>query len=172
MVVNELSTIFVLALDSFHPLLAEVTHNETADPSLTFHHVPHSPEGRPAGWDRSVPPEESETHDESGPSPERFRTEEPIGCVALSSASHEPFCPLMTSQYHPHESVLMLSPTTKTDVELAALSLSNLTMCDDTPAVNAPQAEVPSSAVSAGELKPEEGSSLRNDLHFLEKMMV
>lgn len=165
---------FVLASDSFHPLLAEVTHNETADPSLTFHHVPHYPEGRPAGWDRRAPTpsEESETHDESGPSPERFRTEEPISCATASPASHESSCQLITSQYHPLESVLMLSPTATTDVELTALSVSNLTTCDDKPVGSAPQAEVPFSDVSAGELKPEQGSSLRNDLPVSEKITV
>ncbi|XP_039646701.1 centrosomal protein of 295 kDa isoform X2 [Perca fluviatilis] len=105
--------------DSFHPLLAEVTHNETADPSMTFHQPEHdgratSPEGQPAsGGSRvSTPSEEVEIHTvESEPSPERVRTEDPSGCVADSPASQESFSQLATSQYQPRDSVLVLSPT-------------------------------------------------------------
>lgn len=169
---------FILASESFHPLLAEVTHNETADPSMTFHlpehNVPNSPEGPPAGSDRSTPTpsEEFETHDDpsqSGESPERFRTEEPVSCVTASPALHESFSQLITSQCHPHESVLMLSPTMKTDVELTTLSLSKVTMCDD---VGMPKPEVPFSHISAGELKSEQGSSLKNAFPASEKIMV
>ncbi|KAM6931874.1 uncharacterized protein cep295 isoform 2-T2 [Lycodopsis pacificus] len=122
--------------DSFHPLLAEVTHNGTADLSMTFHlpehEVPTSPEGQPASWEHGVSTssEEFET-DESEPSPEHLRAEEPSSCAAASPASHESFSQLITSQYHPHESVLVLSPDTRTDEEPTALSLSRLTMCDD-----------------------------------------
>ncbi|TDH15402.1 hypothetical protein EPR50_G00030590 [Perca flavescens] len=105
--------------DSFHPLLAEVTHNETADPSMTFHQPEHdgratSPEGQPAsGGSRvSTPSEEVEIHTvESEPSPERVRTEDLSGCVADSPTSQESFSQLATSQYQPRDSVLMLSPT-------------------------------------------------------------
>ncbi|TKS80614.1 Centrosomal protein of 295 kDa [Collichthys lucidus] len=111
--------------DSFHLLMAEVTHNETAEPSVNFHAVPDSPEGRPASCEQSasVLPEELETHDdpsiESEPSPERLRTDKPPSCLTPPHALHESFSQLITSQHHPHE------------VELTALSLSNLTMCDD-----------------------------------------
>lgn len=111
--------------DSFHLLVAEVTHNETAEPSVNFHAVPDSPEGRPASCEQSAsaPPEEFETHDdpsiESEPSPERLRTDKPPSCLTPPHALHESFSQLITSQHHPHE------------VELTALSLSNLTMCDD-----------------------------------------
>ncbi|XP_031719464.1 uncharacterized protein cep295 isoform X2 [Anarrhichthys ocellatus] len=122
--------------DSFHPLLAEVTHNETADLSMTFHlpehKVPTSPEGQPASGEHGVSTssEEFET-DESEPSSEHLRAEEPSSCAAASPASHESFSQLITSQCHPHESVLVLSPDTRTDEEPTALSLSRLTMCDD-----------------------------------------
>ncbi|XP_078103166.1 centrosomal protein 295 isoform X1 [Sander vitreus] len=104
--------------DSFHPLLAEVTHNETADPSMTFHQPEHdgptSPEGQPAsGGSRvSTPSEEFEIHTvESEPSPERLRTEDPSSCIADSPALQESFFQLTTSQYQPRESVLIVSPT-------------------------------------------------------------
>ncbi|XP_027135702.1 centrosomal protein of 295 kDa isoform X2 [Larimichthys crocea] len=111
--------------DSFHLLVAEVTHNETAEPSVNFHAVPDSPEGRPASCEQSAsaPPEEFETHNdpsiESELSPERLRTDKPPSCLTPPHALHESFSQLITSQHHPHE------------VELTALSLSNLTMCDD-----------------------------------------
>ncbi|XP_074534904.1 uncharacterized protein cep295 isoform X2 [Halichoeres trimaculatus] len=105
--------------DSFHPLLAEVTHNETADPSMTFHHpdqsVLNSPEGRSASGERSpsTPSERSETHNdpsaESEASPERLRAEDPSSCMT----AHESF-----AQLHLQDSVC----TARTDVELTALS--------------------------------------------------
>ncbi|XP_071351833.1 centrosomal protein of 295 kDa isoform X2 [Trachinotus anak] len=169
--------------DSFHPLLAEVTHNETVDPSMTFHllehNVPNSPEGQPASGDRSVstPFEESETHSdpsvESERSPERLRTEKP--------ALHE------SSQCQPQESVLMLEDTMRTHVELTALSLSNLSMCDDTSVLGVPQPaggaaetncfserprdSVPFSDLCAEELKSEHGSNLRNDIPVSHKIL-
>ncbi|XP_042342949.1 uncharacterized protein LOC121943495 [Plectropomus leopardus] len=123
--------------DSFHPLLAEVTHNETTDPSMTFHlpehGVPSSPEGQPASGERSVStPSHTDASAESEPSPERLRTEEPSNCTAVSPALPESFSQLITSQCHPYESVLEMSPTMRMDVELTTLSLSNLTVCDDT----------------------------------------
>ncbi|GAA6223572.1 centrosomal protein of 295 kDa [Lates japonicus] len=169
--------------DSFHPLLAEVTHNETADPSMTFHllehKVPNSPEGRTASEERSVSTssEESETHAqpsvESEPSPERLRTEKP--------ALHD------SSPCQPHESVLVLEDTMRTDVEITALSLSHLTMCDDTPAPGMPQPaggaaerscisesspdSVSFSDLCAKELKLEQGSDLKNDIPASDKIL-
>lgn len=145
---------FILASELFQPLLAEVTHNETADPSMTFHlpehNVPDSPEELP-DWDRALSEE----------SPERLRTEEPITCVMASPASHGSF-----SQHHACKSVLVLSPPTMmTDVELSALSLSKLTMCDQTPAV--PQPEVLYSNVSAGQLKSEQSSNPGENFSYI-----
>ncbi|XP_034556597.1 centrosomal protein of 295 kDa isoform X2 [Notolabrus celidotus] len=112
---------------SFHPLLAEETHNETADPSMTFHHpehsLPNSPEGLPVSTESSV----SDPSVESEPSPERLRAEEPSSCAA-SSVLHESF-----SQLQLHESELMVSPTMRTDVDVTALSLTRLSMCDGSP---------------------------------------
>ncbi|XP_070685424.1 centrosomal protein of 295 kDa [Pempheris klunzingeri] len=164
--------------DSFHPLLAEVTHNETADPSMTFnppeHDVPNPPEGQPASGERSVSASSEEFEPgvdpsvESEPSPERLRAEEPSGCTAVPPASQESFSLLITSQCHPHESVLTVSPTRRTDVEITALSLSNLTMNDDSPPlgvlVDADRNLIserigdsaPSSDLCAGELESEQ----------------
>ncbi|KAK5905339.1 hypothetical protein CesoFtcFv8_006814 [Champsocephalus esox] len=104
--------------DSFHLLLAEVPHNETADPSMTFHlldhHVPSCTEGRPHSGG-----EESETSSdasvESEPSPERLRAEQPACCRAAPPL-HGSFSQLITSQCHPPES----------EEELTALAI-----CDD-----------------------------------------
>ncbi|XP_034722491.1 uncharacterized protein LOC117941633 [Etheostoma cragini] len=103
--------------DSFHPLLAEVTHNETADPSMTFHQPEHdgptSPEGPPAsgGSPASTPAEEIEIHTESEPSPEHLRTEDPSSCKADDPALQESYSQLTTSQNQTSESVLIVSPT-------------------------------------------------------------
>ncbi|XP_034385039.1 uncharacterized protein cep295 isoform X3 [Cyclopterus lumpus] len=130
--------------DSFHPLLAEVTHNETADPSMIFHLPEHDGPTSPEGAQNSVS-EEFEAHDdpsvESEPSPERLREEPPPGCAAASPASHDSFSQLVTSQCHPDESVLMLSLAAGPDVEPTALSLSRLTMCDDPTHVDTPLPE-------------------------------
>ncbi|XP_035536030.1 centrosomal protein of 295 kDa [Morone saxatilis] len=169
--------------DSFHPLLAEVTHNETADACMTFHlpvhDVPNSPEGQSASWERSVSTtsEEFETPDgpsvESEPSPERLRTEEPSSCVTASHALHESASQLITSQYHPQES----------DVEITAQSLSNLTLCDDASTPSMPQTdvgdrsciserhEVPFSDLCVGELKSEQGSNLRSAVPNSEEIL-
>ncbi|XP_076591283.1 centrosomal protein 295 isoform X2 [Chaetodon auriga] len=143
--------------DSFHLLLAEVTHNDTADPSMIFH-LPEHDEGRPPSVELSV----STTSEESEPSPERLRSEEPSSCVTASPTSSQ----LVTSQCLPHESVLMMSPTTRTDVELTAQRLSDLTMCDDVPALSLP--EEPLSDLCAGELK---GSNLRNAVSVAENIL-
>ncbi|XP_045929282.1 centrosomal protein of 295 kDa isoform X2 [Micropterus dolomieu] len=172
--------------DSFHPLLAEVTHNETAEPSMIFHlpdhDVPPSPEGQPANGERSVstPSEEFETHDdssvESEQSPERLRTEDPSSCLNASPILHESFSQLITSQHNIHESV----------VELTALSLSALTLCD-APTMSVPQPDgvgadrscisrrqgdaVPSSGLCDRELKSEQGLNLTNAIPVSEKIL-
>nr|XP_033486685.1 uncharacterized protein cep295 isoform X2 [Epinephelus lanceolatus] len=138
--------------ESFHLLLAEVTHNETVDPSMTFHlpehNVPTSPDGQPASGEPSVStPSHTDASIESEPSPERLRTEESSRCITASPALPDSFTQLITSQNHPDESALMMSPM-RAEVELTALSLSNLTMCDDAPTV--------------GTLQPEEADADRN----------
>lgn len=141
--------------DSFHPLLAEITHNETADASTTFHlpehNVPESPEGQRASSVSSSP----EAHDdssESESSPERLRAEQPSSCVTTSPALDQSLTQLVTSQNHPP------------DVELTALSLSNLTMCDDAPAASVSQPEEPFS-------ESEQSLNLRSDVPVLEIMV-
>ncbi|XP_062275908.1 centrosomal protein of 295 kDa [Scomber scombrus] len=133
---------------SFHPLLAEVTHNETIDPSMIFHlpehDTPSSPEGHSQSRERSVSThsEDFETCTnpsvESEPSPERLRAEEPSR--STSTALQESFSQLVTSQCLPHESVLTVSPTTQ-HPELTAQSLSDLTVCDSTPTLSMPPPE-------------------------------
>lgn len=164
---------FFAGSDSFHPLLAEITHNETVDPSMTFHllehNMPTSPEEQSATGRRSVPTprEDSETH--SDPSPERLRTEHavPESC-----------------QGQPQESVLTLDDTVKTDAELTALNLSNFSICDDSPALDLPQpagmsAEAknlqlpgPFSDICTEELKSEQGSIFRDKLSVSDKILV
>ncbi|XP_030253003.1 centrosomal protein of 295 kDa isoform X2 [Sparus aurata] len=140
--------------DSFHPLLAEVTHNETADASTTFHlpehNVPESPEGQRAG-SVSTSPEARDDSSESESSPERLRAEQPSSCVTTSPALDQSLTQLVTSQNHPP------------DVELTALSLSNLTVCDDAPAASVSQPEEPFS-------ESEQSLNLRSDVPVLEIM--
>uniref|UniRef100_UPI003AAB0394 uncharacterized protein cep295 n=1 Tax=Centroberyx gerrardi TaxID=166262 RepID=UPI003AAB0394 len=181
------------ASDSFHPLLAEVTHNETVDASMTFHlpvqEAPSSPErsGPSPSGERSLSPhseEESETHAEpsveSEPSPERFRAEEP----AAASVLQESFCLLATSQCRPQESVLMVSSQ---EAELATLSLSGLTLCDAPPALDLPPPEggdaeeksvsdrpgrsVPVGDLGAGEPNTQQGANLRSASPVWDKIM-
>ncbi|XP_065816078.1 centrosomal protein of 295 kDa [Labrus bergylta] len=176
--------------DSFHPLLAEVTHNETSDPSMMFHQpdhdAPNSPEGQPTREDPSfsTPSEEFETHDdpsvESEESPERLRAEEPSSCTTASPEVHESFSQLMTSQLYSHESVLTVSPSKRTDVELTALNLSHLNMCDDSTAVGLPQpkeADADTNCISkknkssVQELESAQSSNLRNVASFSNMIM-
>ncbi|XP_034460933.1 centrosomal protein of 295 kDa isoform X4 [Hippoglossus hippoglossus] len=169
-----------LGSDSFHPLLAEVTHNDTADPSMTFHLLAHKGPSSPelTSEERSVSsrPEGSDTRSdssvESDPSPERLRSENP--------ASHE----LLQDQTQ--ESALVLEDTTSADVELTALSLSNLTMRDEAPAADTSQ---PAGGAAGGscsaerfrdsvqfsdvceEMTSEPGSNLRKDIPLFHKIM-
>ncbi|XP_033988661.1 uncharacterized protein cep295 [Trematomus bernacchii] len=123
--------------DSFHPLLAEVLHNETADPSMTFHlpdhHVPSCTEGRPHSRG-----EESEASSdpsvESEPSPEHLRAEQPASCRAAPPL-HGSFSQLITSQCHPRES----------EEELTALAI-----CDDSLTVGEADKERNSISVRGG----------------------
>ncbi|CAI5692647.1 unnamed protein product [Oreochromis niloticus] len=170
--------------DSFHPLLAEVTQNETADLSITFHQPEHSvhnfPDGHPASREHSVTtPVEVNSHSdlssvESEPSPERLRTEEPNRCPTASSTLHESFSQLITTQCHPQESVLIVSPTVRADVEQTAEILSNLSMCDDTPALGVSRAEERlggADSISAEEIKSGHGPNLRNASPVSDKIL-
>ena len=147
--------------DSFHPLLAEVTHNDTADPSMTFHllahRVPSSAELTSEERSVSSAPEGSDTHSESSigsdPSPERLRSENP--------ASHE----LLQDQTQ--ESVLVLDDTMSADVELTALSLSHVTMRDEAPAAGTSQP----AGGAAGRFRDSD-SDLRKDIPLFHQIMV
>uniref|UniRef100_A0A3P8TQB8 Uncharacterized protein n=1 Tax=Amphiprion percula TaxID=161767 RepID=A0A3P8TQB8_AMPPE len=150
--------------DSFHPLLPEVTHNETADLSMTFHlpehSLPSSPEGRPASGRHGASDYSTESEPRanlsagSDPSPERLRAEEPTGYSASSPALHESFSQLVTSQSQPHESILTVSPTATADVQQTAQILLHLTVCDD-PQPEVQISERPEDSFSSSELKSE-----------------
>ncbi|KAG7459173.1 hypothetical protein JOB18_000196 [Solea senegalensis] len=107
--------------DSFHALLAEVTHNETADPFMTFHLLEHkvldSAEGELACGGSGQSDTHTDPSVESELSPEHLRAEK----AGLHSSC----------QYQPDESFLTLEESVRTDVEKTALNLSNITMCDD-----------------------------------------
>ncbi|XP_060928598.1 mucin-2-like [Limanda limanda] len=160
--------------DSFHPLLAEVTHNDTADPSMTFHLLSHrgpssleltseepsvssAPGGSDTRGDSSV---------ESDPSPERLRSENP--------AEHQ----LLQDQTQ--ESALVLEDTMSADVELTDLSLSNVIMCDEAPAAGTSQpaggaAETFCDSVQfrdvCEEMTSAPGSDLRKDIPLFHRIM-
>lgn len=113
-----------MSSDSFHPLLPEVTHNETADPSVIFNLPEHSGPNSPEGHGVPPPPELS---------PELLRTDDL--CRTASPSLHQSFSQLLTSQCHAHDSVLTVDPTAVTDVEQTAAILSHLTVCDETSAL-------------------------------------
>nr|XP_029504969.1 uncharacterized protein LOC115120199 isoform X4 [Oncorhynchus nerka] len=121
------------ASDSFHPLLAEVTHNETAEPFMTFHLPEEEVEGlcshdedgdheAPAGdLELSACSEEFEDDTDPSvtfePSPEGLRgAEEP---PQSSPALHDSLYQLTISQCLPHDSALQVSPRAE-EVGLAA----------------------------------------------------
>lgn len=129
------------ASQSFHQLFAEVTHNQTADPSVTFHPPDQeSPAERPADFRSSV----SDDSAHSDLSPERFRREEPVGSAA---ASLDSLSQLLSSQQQSQDSVLLPSPTTeKVDAVCPSLTIRGRSLEND----------------SAGEAKCELGSSFRS----------
>ncbi|XP_047247380.1 uncharacterized protein cep295 isoform X2 [Girardinichthys multiradiatus] len=94
------------AEDSFHPLLLEITHNETADPSMTFHLPEHNTSDSSDRNQADAQHGVSTPSVEDDPSPEQLRTEEPNCCRVLE----ESFSQLVISE----ESVLILSPTMRT----------------------------------------------------------
>ncbi|XP_076001882.1 centrosomal protein 295 isoform X3 [Genypterus blacodes] len=187
------STEVLSASDSFHPLPAEVTHNETADPTMTFH----LPERDAPSSNSSSPPQSTRaesrfsTHAEeldstetsaqfSEASPERFRAEEPSSCPR--AVLHQSFCQLTTSPCQPDESVLMASPV----AQLIAPRLRNLTVCDATPTLSMLPPDggntetkgmsergrdsILSTQPSKGELKLHQGSHLWNPVLIWDKI--
>ncbi|XP_056466557.1 uncharacterized protein cep295 isoform X5 [Gadus chalcogrammus] len=109
--------------DSFHPLLAQVTLNESLEPSMTFHlpqqEVPSSPDGshqstgreEAESTGRPLTPQRSEEEDQGSlvdPSPEHPRAqEEEEGEEVPISSCLDSFCQLASSQ---PPSVLLESP--------------------------------------------------------------
>uniref|UniRef100_A0A4W5M869 Uncharacterized protein n=1 Tax=Hucho hucho TaxID=62062 RepID=A0A4W5M869_9TELE len=131
------------ASDSFHPLLAEVTHNETAEPSMTFHLPEEEVEGlcshdedgdheAPVGdLELSACSEEFEDDTDpsvtSEPSPERLRGgEEP---PQPSPTLHDSLYQLTTSQCLPHDSALQVS---------SGAEEVGLVPCEDVPTLDMP----------------------------------
>ncbi|XP_038140781.1 uncharacterized protein cep295 isoform X3 [Cyprinodon tularosa] len=98
------------AEDSFHPLLPEITHNETADPSMTFqlpqHNVSDTSDRSPA----AEGPGGSTSSVQGDPCPEQLRTEEPNYCRELQ----ESFSQLVLSECLPQESIRTMSPNPRT----------------------------------------------------------
>ncbi|KAM9317908.1 uncharacterized protein cep295 isoform 2-T2 [Pholidichthys leucotaenia] len=121
--------------DSFHPLTAEFTHNDTAEPSMIFH-LPEN--GAPGSPDRRPNSSISAPLTESEDSPEFLRAEQWNRCTM---PSQESFSRLMTSESHPQESVLIMSSPAKTDVDLTPAMLSGLSVSNDKCALRAPQSE-------------------------------
>ncbi|XP_062328757.1 centrosomal protein of 295 kDa isoform X2 [Osmerus eperlanus] len=139
--------------DSFHPLLPEITHNETGEPSLTFHlpqeeEEPSSSEGsQPSSHvrqldfsQRSEEPSDGDLDTQESPScisdhsSEQMRTEE----LSLSPPSlQDSLYQLTTSQCHPLDSASVVSPAAE-EAGLTALSLSALRLCEEEPAVDLP----------------------------------
>ncbi|MEQ2188102.1 hypothetical protein GOODEAATRI_011530, partial [Goodea atripinnis] len=99
------------AEDSFHPLLPEITHNETADPSMAFHLPEHNTSDSSDRNQADAQHGVSTSSVEDDPSPEQLRTEEPNCCRVLE----ESFSQLVISECLLQESVLILSPTMRTD---------------------------------------------------------
>lgn len=137
--------------------MAEVTHNETADPSMNFHQPEHnSPDEQSSSWDPQAPASFSNDDlSEFEQSLDFFRAKDTS--VMTPPASHESFSLLITSQDHVHHSVLMSPPK---DVELQAPSLSNLATCSDAPVVTTNQAQEPVGSGSGGNLPSEEGAGM------------
>lgn len=187
------------ASDSFHPLLAEVTHNETAYPSMTFHLPGQEAPCSPAGASRSTSSEvnhsghsEQSSEEEFEPpasssveselSPEHFRAEEPPRRLAAPAALQESFCHLAISHCDPHPSVLTMSPAAQ-EAELATLSLSGLTLCDAPPTLDLLPPEGgemegksvfdgPGSFVPISDPNDPQGSNLRKTPPAWDKIMV
>ena len=140
--------------DSFHPLLPEITHNETGELSPTFHlpqeeEEPSSSEGsQPSSHvrqldfsQRSEEPSDGDLDTQgspsciSDPSSEHMRTE------ALSPSPpslQDSLYKLTTSQCHPHDSAASVVSPSAEEAGLTALSLSALRLCEEGLAVDLP----------------------------------
>ncbi|CAJ1064788.1 centrosomal protein of 295 kDa isoform X2 [Xyrichtys novacula] len=122
--------------DSFHLLPAEVTHNQTADPSMTSHHPGQAAMNEDGGV--PAPPD-----DPSVPSPERLRPEEP------------------SSWTRPQ-----LALSALTDLEFAALNLSSVNVSDSSAGVDGTRTEntvCVSENDKDGEPGPDQGSNPGKD---------
>lgn len=88
--------------------MAEVTHNETADPSMNFQQPEHnSPDEQPSSWDPRAPASFStDGLSESEQSLDLFRAKDPGTSVTTPPAWHDSSSLLITSQDHAHQSVL------------------------------------------------------------------
>lgn len=112
--------------DWFHPLVAEVTHNGTADLSVTFDQLQSSADGPPARSAATPDPPAG-----AAASPECLRAEEPNHCAAASSSLQGSFLQLVATPRRPQGAE---SPATGAYVEQTAARLSDVSMCDDAPA--------------------------------------
>lgn len=148
--------------DSFHSLMAEVTHNETADPSMNFDQPEHSSPGEQASsWDPRASFSNNDLS-ESEQSLDLFRAKDAATSVLTPPASHESFSLLLTSQDRVHESVLVSPPKDVT-------ALPKLTACSDAPVGNTTQPQEPFSSGSVGELTSEEGAGMQDTAAASEK---
>ncbi|XP_029026671.1 centrosomal protein of 295 kDa [Betta splendens] len=148
-------------LDSFYPLLPEVTHNNTADLSTSFHlpehDVPDSPVDQSAWGLSPVSSPANETHPDqmvgSEKSPERLRSQEQYMCL----------------------SVLRERPAISTDVDPMAVTVSHLPLCD-TSDMSTLQEEVDGRndgdpVTTEGRCAVEHSSDLRYDFPVLSKVL-
>lgn len=157
--------------------MAEITHNETADPSVNLGEPEHNClDKQPFSWDPGAPT--SSTNNDSSEaeqSLEFFRAKDPVTSV-MTPVSHESFSLLITSQDHICQSVLV-SPSVKVNVDLMATGLSKL--CSDTPVVNIAQPEELVRSGFVEKLTSEEGScmwdtgqDLANEKGILEQSVI
>ncbi|XP_029699823.1 uncharacterized protein cep295 isoform X2 [Takifugu rubripes] len=102
--------------ESFHLLVAEVTHNDPADASMSVWAEQNPPEGQPPPWDPGAPFSLTNHSLEPEQSREFFRAKDP-GTSVL--ASQESFSLLVGSPEHICASVLE-SPSIRADVGLLA----------------------------------------------------
>lgn len=104
--------------------MAEVTHNETADPSVNFE--------QPSSWDPRAPVSfSSDALSESEQSLDFFRVNDAAASVMTPPALHESFPLLITSPDPVHQSVCPLG-----DMEVMPQSLSTLETCSNAPVVS------------------------------------
>ncbi|XP_056905627.1 uncharacterized protein cep295 isoform X3 [Takifugu flavidus] len=105
--------------ESFQLLVAEVTHNDPADASMSVWAEQNPPEGRPPPWDPGAPFSLTNHSLEPEQSREFFRAKDPGTSVLTPPASQESFSLLLGSPEHICASVLE-SPSIRADVGLLA----------------------------------------------------